>query len=302
MLDNKKTILTCGDSFTFGSEIINPTLSAGKPEPYKLEPMIDGLVDFHPENDEYRISRIWPTHLGELSNSEVINIAKPAIGNAWIYHSTIGWILKNYIERNKPTDDLIVIVGWTSVVRKEFFFAGESNTYERTLNVNGDFKLESKDVQEFFKYYALTTDFDTQGVYDLVNYSFNLFDFCQSRNIKCYFFNALPDEHHSYQLERYHKDLNIQKYIENFKCMTTCWNRDMYTESLIKWNSIPSSFYLQKDRALNSFSNYIKSLPLEERLHGVHPSPRAHKIWAEVIYDFIFNKNTLAYNPSKKLI
>lgn len=302
MLNSRKTILTCGDSFTFGSEIIDPTLSAGKPEPYKLEPMTNGLVDFSPENDAYRISRIWPTYLGQLSEKEVINIAKPAIGNQWIYHTTIGWILKNYIHQNKPTEDLIVIIGWTSVLRKEFFFIGEHNTYENTLNVNGDFKLQSKDMQEFFKYYALTTDFDTQGVYDLINYNFNLLNFCNSHNIKYYCFNALPDEHHTYQLERYHKDLNVQKYIENFKYITTCWNRDMYTESLLKWKSIPLSCFLQKDRTLNSFSNYIKALPLEQRLHGVHPSPQAHKIWAEVMYDFIFNGNTLAYTPNVTLI
>jgi hypothetical protein len=302
MLNDRKTILTCGDSFTFGSEIINPTLSTGKPEPYKLEQMINGLMDYSPENDEYRSCRTWPAYLGELSSRNVINIAKPAISNLWIYHSTMSWILKNYIERNKPTDDLIVIVGWTSVLRKEFFFNGQSATSEKTLNVNGDFKLESKDIQEFFKYYALTTDFDTQGSYDLVNCSFNLYNFCQSRNIKCYFFNALPDEHHAYQLVRFYKDLNVSRYIDNFRHVTTCWSRDMYSESLIKWSSIPTSSFLQKDRTLNSFSNYIRVLPLEERLHGVHPSPQAHKIWADVMYDFIFNENELAYTPNTKLI
>jgi hypothetical protein len=76
----------------------------------------------------------------------------------------------------------------------------------------------------------------------------------------------------------------------------------MYSESLIKWSSIPTSSFLQKDRTLNSFSNYIRVLPLEERLHGVHPSPQAHKIWADVMYDFIFNENELAYTPNTKLI
>lgn len=302
MLNNKKTILTCGDSFTFGSEIIDPTLSAGKPEPYKLEPMINGLTDFSSENDEYRTSRIWPTYLGELSKSEVINIAKPAISNQWIYRSTTGWILKNYISKNISTEDLIVVVGWTSTARREFFFVGENATYEKTLNVNGDFNLESKEMQEFFKYYALLSDFDTQGVSDFIDYNFNLYNFCQSHNIKYYCFNALPEEHHSYQLERFHRDLNVSKHIENFKYIATCWNRDMYSESLIKWKSIPSSCFIQKDCTLNSFSNYIKVLPLEKRLHGIHPSPQAHKIWAEVIYDFVFNRNINAYTPNAKII
>jgi hypothetical protein len=302
MNSERKTILTCGDSFTFGSEIINPTLSTGKPEPYKLELMINGLSDYSPENDEYRISKIWPTYLGEISKREVINIAKPSISNQWIYHSTMGWILKNYIEQNKPTDDLIVIVGWTSILRKEFFFNDENITYEKTLNVNGDFKLENKDLREFFKYYILTTDFDIQGTYDLINYNFNLLNFCQSYNIKCYFFNALPEEHHTYQIERFHKDLNILKHIQSFKWITNCWERDMYSESLIKWKSIPSTCFLQKDCTINSFSNYIRLLPLEERLHGIHPSPQAHKIWAEVLYDFIFNENDLAYKPHLSLL
>ena len=302
MLEDRKTILTCGDSFTFGSEIINPLLSTGKPEPYKTEQMINGLTDYSSENDEYRIPRIWPTYLGELSKREVINIAKPSISNQWICNSTIGWILKNYIQESKPTDDLIVIVGWTSVLRKELFFNDENITYEKTLNVNGDFNLENKDLQQFFKYYVLTTDFDTQGVYDLVNYNFTLFNFCLSHNIKCYCFNALPEEHHTYQLERFHKDLNVLKHIENFKRVTTCWSRDMYSESLIKWRSVPSSCFIQKDFTLNSFSNYIRMLPLEQRLHGIHPSPQAHKLWAELLNEFIFNGNVSAYSANLRLI
>lgn len=302
MLENKTTILTCGDSFTFGSEIIDPALSAGQPEPYRFENMINGLTDFSPENDLYRTSNIWPTFLGALSKSEIINIAKPAISNQWIYHSTMGWILENYIEKQKPTDDLVVIVGWTSVLRKEFFFHGEKSVYEKTLNVNGDFKLENRELQEFFKYYVLATDFDTQGVYDLVNYNFELFNFCNSHSIKYYCFNALPEEHHTYQLERPYKDLNVSKHIENFKYVRGCWNRNIYKESIIKWSSIPPSVFMQKDRMLNSFSNYIKALPVERRLHGIHPSPEAHKVWAEVIYDFVFNKNVNAYNSNTKLI
>jgi hypothetical protein len=302
MNNDRKTILTCGDSFTFGSEIIDPALSLGKPEPYKLESMINNLSDYSPENDEYRISKIWPTYLSEISKKEVINIAKPAISNQWIYHSTIGWILKNYIEQHKPTDDLIVIVGWTSIGRKEFFFNKENVTYEKTLNVNGDFNLENKELKEFFKYYILTTNFDVQGVYDLIDYNFNLFNFCQTNNIKCYLFNALPEEHHNFHIERYHKDLNVLNHVKSFKRINSCWDRDMYSESLIKWKSIPSSCFIQKDCTLNSFSNYIKSLPLDERLHGIHPSPQAHKIWAEVLYDFIFNENISAYKSNLNLI
>ena len=117
-------LLVCGDSFTYCSEIVNtefllePTVP-NKPVQY------NGKIkyDYDTKNDDYRLQRIWPTYLGEmLGVGEVINIAKPAVSNSWIKNTTIGWLLENYISQKKSTEELLLIVGWTNIVRREFFF------------------------------------------------------------------------------------------------------------------------------------------------------------------------------------
>jgi hypothetical protein len=293
-MKNKKILLTCGDSFTFGSEIIDPKFTETPPEPNKIQKMINpSMKDYDSENDEYRTARIWPTYLGELSGLEVINLAKPAISNKWIYNTTITWLLENYINKGKSTEDLILIIGWTSIVRKEFFFNVGNQIIEKTVNPNGGFSHETRELKEFFKWYVLTNQCDYEGAYDFININFDLTNFCKINGIEFYCFNALPEEHHTYKIERYHKDLNISTYIESFKNITTCWNRNLYDETKIKWGHVlPKSFY-QKDKPLNSFLNFIKQLPINDRLYGVHPSPRGHKIWAEVLYEWIFNKDDL---------
>ena len=290
-MKNKKVLLTCGDSFTFGSEIIDPKLAKTLPEPNKFQEMKDSnMSDYSPENDEYRVSKIWPTYLGKMANLEVFNISKPAISNRWIYNTTISWILENYINKGKSTDELMVIIGWTSTIRKEFFFNVNNQIVEKTLNPNGGFNQDMKEMLEFFKWYVLTTQTDYEGVYDFINLNFDLTTFCQKFGINMYCFNSLPEEHHVYQIERYFKDLNVPKYIDTFKHVETSWGRDLFKECELKWNYVLPSSYYQKDKPINSFSNYIRQLPLEKRLHGVHPSPTAHKLWAELLYEWIFNE------------
>lgn len=298
---SKKVILTCGDSWTFGSEIIDPKLAKDEPKPYNLQEFINpNHKDYSSENDEYRLARIWPTYLGEMSGLEVINIAKPAISNRWILNTTIAWIMENYISVGKSTEDLMVIIGWTSIVRREFLFNIDNQIVEKTLNPNGDFKYEDDDVKEFFKWYVLTTQPDYEGAYDFININFELSNFCQKNGITCFCFNALPEEHHVYEMERYYKDLNISRYIDSFKNITTTWDRNLHNECKIKWEYVlDSSFYL-KDRPLNSFANYIRMIPLNERLHGVHPSPIAHKMWAEILYSWIFKVEDVYMDNIKK--
>jgi hypothetical protein len=256
-------LLVCGDSFTYGSEIVNPE--------FLLEPVVpnkqiqyNGKIkhDYDNKNDAYRLERIWPTYLGNmLGVNEVINIAKPAVGNRWITNSTIGWLLENYISQKKSTEELLLIVGWTSVFRREFFFIENDKIIEQTLNTYGDFNLQSKELQNFFKSYLLSVQYEYEGVYDFINYNFQLIEFCEKYKIKYHCFNALPKEHHIKNEEIYFEDLNVYEYIDKFKDINSAWNRNLQKASQIKWNMVPNSTFLYKDNRLNSFTNYIMKLP-----------------------------------------
>jgi len=91
-----KTLYTIGDSFTYGEELEN-------------------------------ISDNWPNVLAKYKNFNLINEAKPAVGNEYI-------IKKTMIAVEKYNPDLIII-GWTSCGRKEF--ADDLGAYDIWPGANG---------------------------------------------------------------------------------------------------------------------------------------------------------------------
>lgn len=297
-------LLVCGDSFTYGSEIVNPKFLLEPTVPNK-EVQYNGKIkhDYDTKNDDYRLQRIWPTYLGEmLGVGEVINIAKPAVSNSWIKNTTIGWLLENYISQKKSTEELLLIVGWTNIVRREFFFNENDKAFEKTLNSYGDFNLENKELQNFFKDYLLSIHYEYEGVYDFINCNFELIEFCEKYKIKYRCFNSLPKEHHIKQEDTYYQDLNVNEYIDKFKSIRPLWGRNLQNECKIKWYMVNKSTFLLKDEKLNSFTNYIMKLPLQDRLFGIHPSPESHKVWADVLYGWIVNNTVEFKNIFQKLI
>ena len=303
-MKNKKVLLTCGDSFTFGSEIVNPEFLLEPTVPNK-QVQYNGKIKhcYDTKNDDYRLQRIWPTYLGEmLGVGEVINIAKPAVGNRWIKNTTIGWLLENYISQKKSTEELLLIVGWTTTVRREFFFNEDNKIIEATLNSYGDFNLQSKDLQNFFKEYLLSIHYEYEGVYDFINLNFELIEFCEKYKIKYLCFNALPNDHILKKVETYFEDLNIDEYINKFNNINPLWGRNLQNECKIKWDMVTKSTFLLKDERLNSFTNYIMKLPLQDRLFGIHPSPKSHKVWADLLYGWIVNNKVEFKDIFKKLI
>jgi hypothetical protein len=274
-------LIVCGDSFTYGSELV-PT---------------DLTLDI----DEYRVQRIWPTHLGKkLGVKNVINLARPAVSNKWIYSTTIGWLLENYISKQKSTDSILLLIGWTNITRKEFFF-NQGKPTEKALHVYGDFDREPEHIQNFFKYYLLSIDYMTEGVYDFINYNYELVHFCQRHGIQYRCFNALPEEHHVSINQKYLKDLNVSSHIESFKKVETFWGRNIYEECRIKWEMTPDTVFLRKNEQINSFSNYIRILPIKYRLVGVHPSPDAHELWGKFLCNWITRQEN-DFHKSQKLL
>jgi hypothetical protein len=110
-------LVVAGDSWTYGSEIRDPQLP-------------DTVKDWDKENDHYRTQRIWPNKLAKLLNiTDIINLSYPAASNDKIVRNTIGWLTQEYLSKNRPTDDLLVIIGLTSPERKDFYY--------KTDNTNG---------------------------------------------------------------------------------------------------------------------------------------------------------------------
>lgn len=284
-------LVVCGDSFTYGSEIVNPKFLKEPTLPYtpvKYNNLIKN--DYDVKNDEYRIQRIWPTFLGnKLGANCVINLGRPAVSNKWILNTIITWLLENYVSKNKPTDNLVVVVGWSNVVRDEYFFLNDKNeTFERTLNATGDFNKEIDKIQQFFKSYLLAIDYFNMGVYNYIEYNYQLALFCEKYNIKYYSFNALPELHNAESTnKKFFKDLVVRDYIPLFNNINTLWGKNYCKECTLKWEIVSESSLLLKDKIHNSFLNYILQFSAEEVIYGIHPSPRGHELWSELLFNWI---------------
>ena len=147
-MSKKLEIICDGDSWVFGCEIVNPELA----KKYGKD-VYCGEYDYFEENDEYRIPKIFPTHLGKLMDANIINLSYPADDNGTILNRTITYISNEYLAKNKPTDNLFVIVGWSSPERNVFYYKDDK--------INMRFRLwpqvkhfDSKAQEEFWKIYV----------------------------------------------------------------------------------------------------------------------------------------------------
>ena len=141
---NFKTLYTNGDSWTAG-DIVDPELFG------------DNLSKVNdPDNKPYRLPRVWPHKIGKELNIEVINNSHAGGSNDRIFRSTVNDIL-GLLKNNKP-EDLLVIIGWSSPERKDFFHReltseeGRWTTLQPSQNMEF-YTRDAKDLKHFFDTY-----------------------------------------------------------------------------------------------------------------------------------------------------
>lgn len=78
---------------------------------------------------------VYPGRIKEKLNiPEYTNIALGGGSNDRIVRTTLKWIIKNYINQDKSTDDLFVIIGWTQYYRREFTWTEKTEVRENTFD------------------------------------------------------------------------------------------------------------------------------------------------------------------------
>lgn len=181
-----KLILCEGDSWTAG-DIINPKLN-------------HSYVN-HPDNNSYRLPKVWPYKLGKLLKTKVINNAVSGSSNDAIVRRTIEKVLE-LLETNKP-DDLFVIIGWSSPERKDFYYDGKWETfYPAQLE-----KRNNEVLDNLWKVYTEHFWNKEEYISRFMNQNLYLHYFLKQHNIKHYFFEAFWEQK-SFQGLWYVSDLN----------------------------------------------------------------------------------------------
>lgn len=297
-MDNSElTIIVNGDSWVFGCEIADPKISSRYPS--NTHP---GAYDFLEENDEYRIPKIFPTYLGNLMNANVINLSWPADDNETILRKTLTFITNNYIAKNKPTDNLLVMIGWSSPERNSFWYKDEqiSCPFRLWPQVAHFDAGPQEDIWKLYVQYLWNIEeYIPRYILNVLQFQ----NFCNSHNIKWLCFNSFYQTPKKSVTEWY--DLNILKEAElikkqmgGFSFTNSCHGirrSFVSTDYTNIWNTIDPIRFYKKDQSNNTFKSYIENVKpkIVPVFNGWHPSPESHLAWANELQMYITENKLL---------
>jgi hypothetical protein len=278
----KKTTIICdGDSWVFGGEINDPN----NPE----------IKDYSPENDYYRLPRIFSTHLGGLFYANVVNLSCPADDNDTILHRTMTYITSNFISKGLPTDNLFVIIGWTTPERHLFWYKEGGKLDMMILNpylVPGYemTRAQIKLWEQIVKYLWNPEEYIPRYVMNVINFQ----NFCNSNNIKWLCFNSWYGDVVG---DTNFLSMDVIEELSNIKTTDTRFITSFKIENGVNdyislWNSVDNIRYYKKDQLDNTFRSFINKSEHQDKYNNQHPSPKSHELWAKELYDYI-NKNDL---------
>ena len=259
-------LVVAGDSWTYGSEIRDPHLP-------------DSVKDWDKENDHYRTERIWPNKLAKLLNiTDIVNLSYPAASNDKIVRNTIGWLTQEYLSKNRPTDDLLFIVGFTSPERKDFYYK-KNNTlgFWFTLWPMWRHLYPETELNEFAELYMTYLFNQEESTHRYLNQLFYLQTVFTHYNIRHLFFQAF------YQ----RKDMYIKHWVDDPYARHYHGQPDRMI-----WNMIDPIRFMHKEDNIHSFHNYIMQYETADSpvIHGQHPNERGHTLWAQHIHDYMKDK------------
>jgi len=277
-----------GDSWTFGSEIIDPYIIKKYPMDHPT------AIDWKAENDDYRKSNIFGSYLSELMGAQrLTNLSWPADDNLTILRRTMSFIINNYIKPKIPLDDVFVVIGWTTPERSHFWFKDDVENFDGVFRLrpilDGKFNTESQ--KKFWEMYVKHIWNPEQYLIDYLHVVYQFQIFCEVHKIKWLCFNAfyqLPDHDISEwkdidyrsEITSNHNLLGMQyQAIEKSR-----YSQRYQYENL--WNMIDPVRFYKKDQKENSFKSFCyknSKIPF----NGFHPSEESHNLWASELYNYI---------------
>lgn len=289
----KNEIIIDGDSWVFGCEIVDPDIS--KKYPPDVHP---GVYDYHWRNDWYRIPKIFPTHLSNIMDADVINLSWPADDNLTILKRTMNYITNNYIAKHESVENLFVIIGWSSPERNSFWYKDEniSKPFRLWPQVpNFDSKAQEKIWELYVNYLWNPEEYLTRYVLNVIQFQ----NFCNAYGIKWLCFNSFyqtPNknvtEWEDLNIAEELKSINLGKFHLNKTSQSLLRSTGEYNFSNL-WDTVDPIRFYKKNEINNTFKSYIEDPKnqIKNVLNGWHPSPESHEAWANELFRYIKENN-----------
>lgn len=275
-MSNFKLIVTYGDSWTSG-DMVCP----------KLEEV--GITDVNnPMNNEYRLSKVWPYKLQKISNIQCINYGEAGASNDGIVKNVLGTMPKILDDYNP--DEVLVIVGWTSPERRDFFYKDENSLpiereWETIYPAELEIEHPIKNLNEFKKLYTLYFWHKEEYIVRYMLSNLHISNFLKANNINYLFFDAFYEEYSALVDPNKHGILGssctLYDIIKNdFISFRGDDNDDVIRELFL--NLYDSNFIHE------TFKEFIVRETNEKQcvmFDKYHPNELAHELWAKKIYE-----------------
>ncbi len=291
-----KLILCDGDSWTAG-DLLDP----------KLEKKGIGWIN-DPQNDNYRLPKVWPYKLGKLCGIEVKNNSVAGSSNDGIVRrilDTIPKLLKQY----KP-EELCVIIGWSSPERKDFFTkvtgAGMlsedtrgAGLWETLYPAELTQKHFNDDIQEFYKtylkYFWNIEEFSNR----YIEHNLLLHHYLENLGIKHYFFNAFYES----SGENFNGSLYEKYFINKRRGLPDEFSVGLVEELKMVHGIMDELVFeefkniFQKNFIQVSFKKFCDNVGPRWRDRYVmnHPNENMHTKWSEYVYKQLFTEDGYLY-------
>ena len=277
---NFKTLYANGDSWTCG-DIVDPELFG------------DNLSKVNdPANKPYRLPRVWPHKIGKELGVEVINNSHAGASNDRIFRRTFNDIIE-LLKNNKP-EDILVVIGWSSPERKDFFYKWhENDSGEWECLYPGEldhWTSEREELLTFYKLYVKNHWYPEEFITRHCLNNISLHYFLESLNIKHIFFNSFYENKEQVLDENKHQLLESPKFntfIEDFRnsSNTDTLKRLEIDNILVEYNKIYNNVFFK-----DMFLTYLLSLDTKEELVDFHPTEKGHELWAKHLSSYINDK------------
>ena len=272
-----------GDSWTFGCEIVDPNLQAKASS--DTHP---GKYDYLEENDTYRQERIYPYFMSQDLGCEYVNLSWPADDNKTIIERTMSYLSSEYITKGKSTDDIFVIIGWTSPERNSFWWKNKNLSKKFRIWPQAD-NFDDPMMRNVWDMYVQYLWHPEEYIPRYISTVVQFQNFCNIHNIKWLCYNAFyqtpnsnPNNWQDIEMTSELSNIDVGSYcsFENGIRGTT----KLSFESL--WDTVDPIRFYKKDQLSNTFKSFIEE-NTNDSLVGWHPSPIGHKAWADELIKYI---------------
>ena len=207
------------------------------------------------------------------------------------------YLSREYITKGKSTDDLFVIIGWSSPERNSFWWKNKDISMQFILRPNiPDFNdPKMKDIWELYVQYMWhAEEYLPRHVSTVVQFQ----NFCNVYNIKWLCFDAFY--HNTDNTGNLHpidwEDINMTKQLDKIDRAghkEFINGKRQYEDNDYKslWNTVDPVRFYKKDQPNNTFRSFIqKDLT---NLIDWHPSPIGHELWANELLRYIKENSLL---------